>query len=101
MAALFGGTYPVVSATKAAPIPEVINFKKVHAASTLAGSSDVETNIAAFPPAGSLAGVPPFTPGIPGNGAVLSSKSALAAFTEPKLDVDQKNIPIVPALNAA
>ena len=78
-----------------------MNFKKVHAASTLAGSSDVDTNIAAFPPAGNLAGVPLFTPAIPGNGAVFKTKSAFAALTEPKLEVDQNIIPIVPALNAA
>ena len=79
----------------------MINFKNVHAACTLSGSSEVVTNIAALPPAGSLAGVPPLTPGIPGKGAVFSSKSAFAASTEPKLLVLQNIIPIVPALNAA
>ena len=70
-------------------------MRNFHAASILFGSSEVETSIAALPPAGSPLGGSP----IPGNSLVRSSKSPFARSMAPTADVDQKCMTTSPALN--
>ena len=70
-----------------------MNFNHVQAASRTAGSSEVEVNIAALPPAGRPIGAP----SRPGNGPVTSSKSPWLRSTAPKADVDQNIMPTSPA----
>ena len=85
----------MVSATAAAPTPEVQNLRNFQAASTRFGSSEVETIIPELPPAGSPLGGSP----MPGYSLVRSSKSPFARSMAPTADVDQKCIATSPAAN--
>ena len=74
-----------------------MNFRNFQAASSRAGSFEVETSRAALPPAGRpFGGV-----SMPGNSFVRSSKSPLERSIAPRAEVDQNIIATWPAENDA